>query len=86
MKTEPEVIGAVVLPLTCGFLGHQAGAGGLDVHKCVSLVCLLPLFGQLPRTGILLGKEELRLTDQAAALWPPGKTACPPLPPAGLGF
>lgn len=82
MKTGPEVIGAVVLPRIRGFLGHQAGARGLDVHKCVSLVPPLPLFGQLPRTCIPLGKEELRVTDQAVALWPPWETARPPVPPA----
>lgn len=46
-----------------------------------SLVLFLPLFGNVPRTRVLLSKEELRVTDQAVALWPPWETGPSPAPP-----
>ena len=60
---------------------RQAEAGCTGVHRCVSLVPLPLLFGQLPRTHVLCGKEELRVTERLRLRGLPGG-ARPPLPQA----
>lgn len=49
---------------------------------------LSPLYDFLasfPRTRVLLAREELKVTGQAAALWRPRERAGPP-PPVGWRF
>lgn len=50
-----------------------------------SLVPFLQLLGIFPWTRVFLGKEELRVTDQAAALWLPWETRPSPAPPPPVG-
>ena len=54
-----------------------------SLHKCAVFSALYRFLANFPRTRVILAKEELRVTGQAAALWPPRERAGLPHPADG---
>lgn len=57
---------------------------GHSLHRHTASCPLVTMSGN-SRTRVLFGEEELRVTDQAAALWSPGETEPDPAPPPPVG-